>query len=80
MKKGVKDSVIGHQTVTLKKGVEPPKTKTSGSAIDIQEIRDRVAAKAYELYVKRGCTHGHDAEDWFEAEQLVMSHVKPAGK
>lgn len=28
-----------------------------------------IAARAYELYVERGCTDGHDLEDWFEAER-----------
>ena len=33
---------------------------------------DEVAARAYELYKKRGAVHGHDLEDWFEAElQLI---------
>jgi len=30
-----------------------------------------VEKKAYELYEKRGCTHGRDMEDWFEALRLV---------
>lgn len=31
-----------------------------------------VAHRAYELFKKRGAVHGHDLEDWFEAElQLV---------
>ena len=33
---------------------------------------DEVALRAYELFQKRGAQHGHDREDWFEAElQLV---------
>lgn len=49
--------------------------------IMVQEIRKgkkqpvaekaAVEKKAYELYEKRGCGHGHDQEDWFEAERLV---------
>jgi hypothetical protein len=34
--------------------------------------RDEVAVRAYELYRNRGGSHGHDLEDWFEAElQLI---------
>jgi hypothetical protein len=36
-----------------------------------QELRERIAQKAYELYEQRGRTHGHDVEDWLEAERLV---------
>jgi hypothetical protein len=33
---------------------------------------DEVAVRAYELFEKRGGHHGHDREDWYEAElQLV---------
>jgi hypothetical protein len=33
--------------------------------------RNEVARKAYELFERRGGVHGHDLEDWLEAEQLV---------
>jgi DUF2934 family protein len=34
--------------------------------------RDDIAVRAYELYKKRGAGHGHDQEDWYEAElQLI---------
>jgi hypothetical protein len=29
----------------------------------------RIAARAYELYLARGCAHGHDLEDWLAAER-----------
>jgi hypothetical protein len=33
---------------------------------------DEIALRAYELYKNRGAVHGHDLEDWFEAElQLI---------
>jgi hypothetical protein len=28
-----------------------------------------VARRAYDLYLARGCEHGHDAEDWLQAER-----------
>ena len=28
-----------------------------------------IAGRAYDLYVARGCEHGHDVEDWFQAER-----------
>jgi hypothetical protein len=28
-----------------------------------------IAARAFELFVKRGCVHGFDQEDWLVAEQ-----------
>ena len=36
-----------------------------------------IAKVAYELYEKRGKTHGYNFNDWIEAEKIVMErHVK----
>jgi hypothetical protein len=39
-------------------------------------LHGRIARKAYGLYEWRGRTHGHDAEDWLKAEQLVLTKMK----
>lgn len=31
-----------------------------------------IARIAHELYEKRGMAHGHELEDWLEAERIVM--------
>jgi len=36
----------------------------------------KVAKKAYELYEGRGGEHGHDMDDWLEAEQLVVKELR----
>jgi hypothetical protein len=33
--------------------------------------RERIAARAYELYLQRGGGHGRDTDDWLEAEREV---------
>jgi len=30
---------------------------------------ERIAARAYEIFVARGSEHGHDQEDWYQAER-----------
>jgi hypothetical protein len=35
--------------------------------------RDRVASRAYELYMARGAEDGNDMDDWFTAEREVSS-------
>ena len=37
-----------------------------------------VAQVAYELFMQRGGVHGHDQDDWFEAEQLVRERQRRA--
>jgi hypothetical protein len=34
---------------------------------------DRVAKLAYEKWLKRGCVHGFDLQDWVEAEKELMA-------
>jgi hypothetical protein len=37
---------------------------------------DQVARLAYELFLKRGGAHGHDQEDWFQAERQLRDQAK----
>jgi hypothetical protein len=36
-----------------------------------------VARRAYDLFVSRGSEHGHDVDDWLEAERQLAS---PGGR
>jgi len=40
-----------------------------------EELYERVAQRAYQLYQDRGEEHGHDLTDWFAAEQLVQAEL-----
>ena len=35
--------------------------------------RERVAQRAYEKWMKRGCVHGYDLQDWVEAERELAA-------
>ena len=42
-----------------------------------KNLYEKISRIAYDLYEKRGKAHGHDIEDWLEAERIVMErHVK----
>jgi hypothetical protein len=71
------DSLGKDEKTVILKGVIPAKAESPAPSADIQEVNERIAAKAYELYEKRGYVHGHDWEDWFEAERLVLSRSRP---
>ena len=43
-------------------------------------IYDEIARVAYELYEKRGKTHGYEIEDWLEAERIVLERRKRHAK
>jgi hypothetical protein len=36
-----------------------------------------VARRAYELYLARGCEHGHDVDDWLQAERECQQRPGP---
>ena len=53
------------------------------SSLGAVTFHDRVSRLAYQLYLRRGKVPGHDLDDWFAAERIVLSrlaHTKnPAG-
>ena len=56
------------KTPITKNRFETPLKQASHSK---EEFSQKVQQKAYELFVARGCAHGHDVEDWLKAEQIV---------
>ena len=40
-----------------------------------QDLYERVASKAYELYQQRGEMPGHDLDDWLMAERVVHEEL-----
>jgi hypothetical protein len=41
--------------------------RKTGGTLNLAEVQRR----AYELFVQRGCSDGHDKEDWYEAERQL---------
>jgi hypothetical protein len=37
------------------------------------ELRERIAERAYALYLQRGCREGSDLEDWGDAEREILT-------
>lgn len=42
------------------------------------EVRERIAQKAYDLYEQRGRQNGRELEDWLQAEELVRKEMDDA--
>lgn len=51
----------------------PAAPQSAGDTMAAAADRDRVAARAYELYVARGGEDGADMEDWLAAERELSS-------
>jgi hypothetical protein len=41
--------------------------------------QEKVAMRAYQKWVQRGCTHGNDQKDWTEAEAEVRAEMAKTG-
>jgi hypothetical protein len=52
---------------------EPPALDKATGLTD----RD-VARRAFEIFCERGCEHGHDLDDWLQAEREVRGSVETA--
>ena len=37
---------------------------------------EKISRVAYELFERRGFEHGHDLEDWLEAERIVRTRAR----
>lgn len=44
------------------------------------EVRERIAKKAYELYEQQGRLGERDVEDWLKAEELVRKEMNNTGE
>lgn len=61
----------------LKKKVKESETALSTDpTLDTQNLQQKIAACAYELFLKRGQFHGHDLDDWLEAEREVREEIR----
>ncbi len=45
---------------------------------EAQQIGRAITQRAYELFAVRNCEHGHDWEDWFQAESELLRPVSIA--
>ena len=52
------------------------KTPRRGPRASSEKGREMIVKKAYELYEKRGKEHGHDLDDWLDAEKFVKTSKK----
>ena len=80
--KAPKDS-MDSKTAAKKRDVSQTRATLAGEvmkqAIELPNgMWERIATKAYELWEQRGCREGHDLQDWFDAEGIVMDEIHEA--
>jgi hypothetical protein len=67
------------ETASPNQSVVTPGDRANGLRAESREnARDRIALRAYELYLARGAAHGGDFDDWITAErELTGSNAQP---
>jgi hypothetical protein len=63
-----------------KKGEVSEIVSSTDSSLDPQKLQQKIAACAYELFLKRGQAHGHDLDDWLEAERAILKEIRSQGR
>jgi hypothetical protein len=73
-----KSKAAPRRKVSSDKTIKPKKDRVTALAQAesqhryYEDLGSRLAERAYELYVQRGQEHGHDFEDWLEAERQIL--------
>jgi hypothetical protein len=73
-----KSKVAPRRKVSSGKTIKPKKdrvtapTRAESQRRYFEVLGSRIGERAYELYVQRGQEHGHDIEDWLEAERQIL--------
>lgn len=49
--------------------------KANDVAPSDSDTYERIAQKAYEMYLQRGSGHGYDLDDWLTAERLMQDEL-----
>ncbi len=55
----------------IRRPIEGPSAEMIPQVVPHEEI----ARRAYQLFVERGGAHGHDVDDWFQAEREILLEV-----
>ncbi len=59
-------------TTTLRPvGAQTPATNKPGKTI----TREQIAKRAHDIWVKNGCRHGQDEQNWLEAERQLKAEA-----
>jgi hypothetical protein len=58
--------------------LRPAGTKPPQATASVKITREQISQRAHEIWVKQGCKHGQDEQNWLEAERQLKAEL--AGK
>jgi hypothetical protein len=75
LKKAKTSKTVGTKKSTKTGTGSVSRTKKTSTKISPAEFFALIEKTAYELYEKRGYSHGADQGDWYEAEKIVKARL-----
>ncbi|WNM62914.1 DUF2934 domain-containing protein [Candidatus Nitrospira neomarina] len=75
--KSVNPATTKRQTSSQAIHKEPEVSYPGPSMALSEELRERIARRAYEIHHRRGGQHGSDWEDWLQAEREILLKQPP---
>ena len=63
------EATVGDQWL---RGFERQPQELLAQSLTSADLHRCISKVAYELYLRRGRVHGHDLDDWFAAERIVL--------
>jgi hypothetical protein len=64
-----------NEAMSLAKNIAIKAVSFDSLLTKMTEWSNRIAKRAYEIFVDSGYTKGHDREDWFKAERELLQPV-----
>jgi hypothetical protein len=58
-------------TTTLR----PAGAQTPATTTPVKITREQIARRAHDIWVKNGCKHGQDEQNWLEAERQLKTEA-----
>ena len=68
----------GSFPMNLAEKMSVPMECVASLRVDVESVYERIAAKAHEYFMERGCIYGHDVDDWIRAEHELL--LKPTAQ
>lgn len=69
-------AATGEKKATLRtKKTDVPTNGSNGHVVAVSNVEEKIRARAYELYERRGRLDGNHEADWFAAEAEVRSRT-----
>lgn len=75
--KAVESATTKRPAMSRAKQKSPKITYPGPSKALSEELRERIAQRAYEIHHRRGGQHGSDWEDWLQAEREILLQEPP---